>query len=156
VKKTYFLILILITISFNCLSARGISTNYTDIFIENLLIGKEYNLTVLYNQPLKVTNTGNKPVKVVILVQIPQKDNLKSDSIPIPDANWITVFPDKYILEPHKTVESDIKIKIPKNKELRNKKMQVNFEIYGYPTAENKGITVVPVLLSKLRFSIKK
>ncbi|MDD5688200.1 MAG: hypothetical protein PHE88_10260 [Elusimicrobia bacterium] len=157
-----FLLVFLIFQSFNLLISQslhsnGISTNYADIFIANLSINKEYNLRISYNQPLKVMNRSDKKIEVRIVVQVPLKDSLKSDLEPIKDITWISVLPDRYFLEPHQTGVSDVIIKIPKDKKIRGHKFQVNLNICGYPAVEKKGgITFVPSLLSKLKFSIKK
>lgn len=148
-KKIFFWILLLLPLK---LSAAGISTNYTDIFIENLAINTEYR----HNMPLKVTNKSNKKIEVIVSAQIPQKDRLKPNSEPLPDINWIVVLPDKYNLEPYQTGTSDVIIKIPKDKKLRGKTFQFNLEICGYPSGKKGGLTVVPSLLSKVRFSVEK
>lgn len=132
--------------------AGGISTNYADVFIENLSINSEYK----HNIPLKVTNKNDKKMEVTIAVQIPQKDNLKVGAEPIPNTLWLNVLPDRYILEAGQTGLSDVSVKIPKNKKLRGKTFQVNLEICGYPSEKKGGVTFVPALLSKLRFSIYK
>lgn len=134
------------------LYAGGISTNYADIFIENLSINKEYK----HNLPLKVTNRSNKKIEVAIKVLIPQKDNLKTEAVPIQDTKWIIVTPEKYILDAGQTGSSDVFIKIPKNRKLRGKTFQFNLEICGFPVEKKGGITVVPSLLSKVRFSVAK
>lgn len=148
-RKIFFWILLLLPLK---LSASGISTNYTDIFIENLSVNTEYK----HNMPLKVTNRSNKKIEVVIKVLTPQKDNLKTGAEPIQDTKWIIITPEKYILEAGQTGLSDVFIKIPKDKKLRGKTFQFNLEICGYPSEKKGGITVVPSLLSKVRFSIYK
>ena len=50
----------------------------------------------------------------------------------------------------------DVFIKIPKNKKLRGRIFQFNIETCGYPSEKKGGITVVPSLLSKVRFSVEK
>ncbi len=134
------------------LFAAGIATNYTDVFIENLSVNTKYK----YNLPLKVTNRSNKKIEVVISVQIPQKDNLKTGAEPIRDTKWIVITPEKYILEAGQTGLSEILIKIPKGKKLCGRTFQFNLEICGYPSEKKGGITVVPSLLSKVRFSVAK
>lgn len=150
-KKIFFWIWILLLFPLK-LSAGGITTNYTDIFIENLAINKDYK----HNLPLKVTNRSNKKIEVVIKSLTPQKDNLKTGAEPLQDTKWITVAPEKYILEAGLTGWSDLFIKIPKDKKLRGRTFQFNLEICGYPSEKKSGITVVPALLSKVRFSIYK
>ncbi len=143
--------LIIFVISSN-LFAAGLSTNYADIFIENLTTNTEYK----HNLPLKVTNRSNKKIEVIISAQIPQKDNLKTGAEPVRDINWLIVTPEKYVLEAGQTGSSEILIKIPKDKKLRGKTFQFNLEICGYPSKKTGGITVVPSLLSKVRFSVEK
>src|SRR3989339_882388 len=91
-KKVLFLVLLLLPLK---LFAGGISTNYADVFIENLSVNAEYK----HNMPLKVTNRSNKKIEVVIKALIPQKDNLKTGAEPVQDIKWIILTPEKYILE---------------------------------------------------------
>ncbi|MBI5573522.1 MAG: hypothetical protein HY919_03080 [Elusimicrobia bacterium] len=123
-----------------------------DIFISDLVINKEYKHT----QPLKVINRSDKKIEVTIAVQIPQKDNLKVGAEPIPDTTWLNILPDRYTLETGQTGLSDVIIKIPNIKKLRGRTFQFNLEICGFPSEKKGGITVVPSLLSKVRFSIYK
>jgi len=148
-KKVLFLVLLLLPLK---LFAGGISTNYADVFIENLSVNAEYK----HNMPLKVTNRSNKKIEVVIKALIPQKDNLKTGAEPVQDIKWIILTPEKYILEAGQTGSSDVFIKIPKNKKLRGRIFQFNIETCGYPSEKKGGITVVPSLLSKVRFSVEK
>jgi len=148
-KKVLFLVLLLLPLE---LFAGGISTNYADVFIENLAINTEYK----HNLPLKVTNRSNKKIEVTIKVLTPQKDNLKTGAEPIRDTKWIIVTPEKYILEAGQTGLSDVFIKIPKNKKLRGRIFQFNIETCGFPSEKTGRIIVVPSLLSKVRFSVEK
>lgn len=153
-KKMFFRILLLLPFLLipPKLTAAGISTNYADIFIENLPVNTEYK----HNLPLKVTNRSNKKIEVVVKPLIPHKDNLKTGAAPIPDINWLTVVPEKYILSAGQTGSSDVFIKVPKDNKLRGKTFQFNFEICGFPSEKKGGVTVVPALLSKIRFTVAK
>ncbi|OGS43281.1 MAG: hypothetical protein A2539_08980 [Elusimicrobia bacterium RIFOXYD2_FULL_34_15] len=140
-----------------CLYSSGIATNYANVYItEPLIINNEYNLSSIVGKQLKVTNESSQKIMVAIVPVLPQTDNLKKNYDFIPNTNWVTVVPEKYYLEPYQTGFSDIIIKIPKNKKLRKRSFQVNIEIYGYPTDKTGGITIVPTLLLKTMFSIKK
>ncbi|MFH0948085.1 MAG: hypothetical protein V1833_03705 [Elusimicrobiota bacterium] len=149
----YIILFILISVR---LYAAGLSTNYADVFIENLSINTEYNLRISRGLPLKVTNKSKKNMDIVIDVQIPQKDNLKPNAKPLPTEKWVTILPQKYTVLPGETGISDVIIKIPKDKKLREKIFQFNLEICGYPSGKKGGISIVPSLLSRVRFSIEK
>jgi len=118
------------------------------------LIDTTYNLRVSYNYSLKVINRSPDPREIVITAQIPQRG--LSIYEPIPDLNWVFVKPDMYQLGPNQTGSSDVILVIPKNKKLRGRKFRVDLEIYGYPTGKKGGVSIVPSLLTKLRFSVYK
>ena len=133
----------------------GIATSFVDVVVSELSIDNEYNFTVLSGRSLQVINRGDKQINVTITPQVPQY-NLKVGSEPIPDINWVKIVPDNYKLETNQTGISDVFIKIPKDKTLRGRTFQFNIEICGYPLGKKDSISLVPALLSKVRFTIKK
>ncbi|MEW6556792.1 MAG: hypothetical protein AB1349_05485 [Elusimicrobiota bacterium] len=157
-KPSWIKIICSVTLFLICsvpLFGGSIATTFVDVTLQNLSINKEYKL----EQPLKVINRSDKPLNIVISVQILSEVSsrrLNADYQPIEHTNWLKVVPSTYTLPAGQTASSDVFLKIPKNRKLRGKSFQANLEITGYPTEKTGGVTFVPSLLTKLRFSIEK
>ncbi len=135
------------------LFAIGISTNFNNIFVENLKIGQEYNLTKLIGIPVKIKNNSNKQVKIKIQPVIP--NNLKEGFEVIPSTQWIKFKDYEFTVEPQGYAVTDMIISIPKDDRYLGKKFQVNIlsyvsEIYN----EKEFLTVTAGIESVFLFSI--
>jgi hypothetical protein len=131
----------------------GISTDFNNIFIENLPIGQEYDLSEDFGLPFKASYSGAQKAKIKIEPVYPS--NLKPGFESIPDTNWILIPKTEILVDPQQPeVFADIKIKIPNDKTLLGKKFQVNIRCY-VTSFENAGVlAVTPGVEGSLLFSI--
>ncbi len=97
-----------------------------DVILENLEVGRSYNLREKGNLPYHVTNAGSAPVDVLIEVIIPGEKRLKANYEPIPDPGWVRVVPNKFRLDPGESGVSEIIITIPDKEEYIGR----NFQTY--------------------------
>lgn len=149
--------LLLVTYHLSLITAvyAGISTTFADIVLENLQIGRSYNLRTTKNVPMTIKNAGNETVDVAITAAKPEKNDLKSGYEPIPDSGWIQVVPNKYRLGPFEKGSSDVIITIPNDEKLIGRHFQVRLLSASLPVPAPAGQLVVATGTStRFRFSI--
>ncbi|MCS7151211.1 MAG: hypothetical protein NZ928_02345 [Endomicrobia bacterium] len=152
----FLLIYLFSLISFcNVLCPLGISTEFNNIFIENLQIGSQYNLTVLTNLPFKAKNTSEKKVKLKVQPVIPSEVSLKEGFEVIPSTDWVEIINPEAWVNPGEYISSDVVIKIPNNTSLLGRKFQVNIWCYVVEVESFKSLlAVTPGVEGRLLFSI--
>jgi hypothetical protein len=109
----------------------GIRTDFGDVLIENLGIGKTYNLRDLAGVPLKVTNTGIGTIDLLIDVHAPTPDMImptrrEKGFKSIPSPYWVTLSKNQFIVPPKESAYTDVLISIPNDPSLYGKKFQVS------------------------------
>ena len=154
-KMKLVLLTYLLTYSLTrCLYA-GISTNFSDLVIENLELGGFYNLRILRNCPMVIKNTDNSPIIVEIKLEIPTKVNLMPGYEPIPDTEWIKIVPAKYRLGPSEKGSSDVIITIPNDEKLVGRHFQASIlaSSLAADTAPSQ-FSVAVGCITRIRFSV--
>lgn len=109
----------------NPLQAGGLSTQLGEVVIENLQVGKSYNLKELANLSLIVTNTSEFTVNLKIEALQSGDSELKQGSAPIPDISWVKLSESTFTLAPSYKAISDIILSIPDEDQYLGKKYQV-------------------------------
>jgi len=121
-------LLVLSVILFLCVPkdsyAGGISTDFTEVVIRNLSIGKNYAIGQKVGRQLRVRNKGENLIELKMEVLVPSKSELKEGYEPIPDASWIELGKDYFSIEPSKFAVTDIIITVPLDKKYLGKKYQ--------------------------------
>ena len=102
----------------------GISTDFTEVTVRNLSIGKDSAIGQKVNRQLRVRNKGKDSVGLKIEVVVPSKSELKEGYEPIPDASWIELEKDYFSVEPSKNAVTDVIVTIPSDKKYLGKKYQ--------------------------------
>ena len=105
-----------------------------DVILENLELGRSYNLRELGNLPYKITNGGDEVVDVVIEVQIPPENALKPDYEAIPDPSWIKIIPDKFRLGPNENGTSEVIVTVPNDLVYNKRNFQVHLRAHTVGT----------------------
>lgn len=146
-KRYVFLFLFLMLCSSNIFAA-GISTNLGEVFIQNLKLGETYSVRELAKIPFKITSTMPHPIELHVKVLVPALEDVKSGYEPVPDPSWVKVTPDLLSIMANKSVEADIQISIPPDKQYIGKKYEAF--IWSYTTSGVVGLG----LRSRLLFSI--
>lgn len=159
-KILFFLSISLILQSPAFLNARGLSTTFASVKVDNLKIGQTYSIKELINYPLKVSYNDDPEAAVglKIDVQIPQESEIKEEDKqqgfePIPDTSWIKLEKDFFALRGGETASSDIIISIPYDIRYLGKKYQVYFWSHTVPLQEG-GFGLAVGLRSKLFITI--
>ncbi len=126
--------------------AGGIKTDFGDVAIDNLGIGRTYNLRDLVGMPMKVTNTGLDTVNLLISVEIPQKDQISESHrergySAVPSLNWVSLSQTQFVVPAGESAYSDVIITIPNDPTLYGKKFQTSiYSRTNQPGAINLGI----------------
>lgn len=105
--------LLIFLFSLSLRAAIGLRSRFSEAILENLEVGRVYNLRELRNLPYQVINAGDIELEVLNEIEIPPKESLTEGYEPIPDPTWIKVIPEKFGLKPGEIGSSDIVILIP-------------------------------------------
>ena len=132
--------------------AGGLSTTFVEVKLEDLEPGKNYSIKGLKNKTLTIRNTTeNITTDIEIEAEKPVGYNLVNGYEPIPDLSWIKIQKTYFKnVAPYGKAETDIMIKIPKNKNLYGKKYQVY--IYSHTAGKQ---TFRMGLMSRILLHIK-
>lgn len=137
-------------IGYASLEASGLSTGFSEVVLDNLMIGKTYSTNETVNLPLLVVNTGAEAVDLKIEVIMAEPSELKAGYEAMPDLSWIKLEKaDFKEILPNEAAKTDVIISIPNDKRYSGKKYQVF--IWTYTVGRKVGVG----LKSKLLFSIK-
>jgi len=123
----------------------GIRTDFGDVQIDNLGIGRTYNLRDLAGTPLKVTNTGVETVNLLMTVEIPTEAMITANRKelgfkPVPSPDWVSLSQSQFVVPSGESAYSDVIIKIPDDKALYGKKFQVSIYSRTNGTGLNVGV----------------
>ena len=127
----------------------GIASRFSDVILENLSIGGNYNMTQIKNLPLTIINNSSIEMPMQVEVEAPAKTELQEGYEPIPDVTWVKILPSQFTLAPHARNLSDIVISIPNDPKLVGKSYQVMFWAHSV----QQGFLGVGVRV-RVRFSI--
>ena len=119
--------------------AGGIRTDFGDVLIENLGIGRSYNLREIAGRPMKVTNSGAGTINLIMDTQIPTDAMITEirrelGFKPIPSIDWVTLSRSQFVLPPGESAYTDVIINIPDDPSLYGKKFQAS--IYSRTTGD--------------------
>lgn len=118
----------------------GIRTDFGDVLVENLGIGRSYNLREIAGVPFKVTNTGAETVNLICDPQIPaesmiSKTRKELGEVPVPSVDWVKLTQSQFVVPPGESAFADVIITIPNDPSLYGKKYQAS--IYSRTSGKN-------------------
>jgi hypothetical protein len=102
----------------------GLSTQVSQVLVENLKTGQTHNLSQSTGFRVTVTNTGSSPTALEMSVLVPDSSELRAEAEPIPDVSWIRLSPDSFCVAPGAQASADILISIPPDADLRGRRYQ--------------------------------
>lgn len=153
-KKVFTSIFFILTFKIY-IFALGISTDFNNIYIENLKIGSEYNLTKISNFPVRVKNDSDDVVKIIVKPVFPQEGRVKEGFEIIPSTSWITFSKTELEVGSQEYAVTDLIISIPDDENLLGKKYQVNIGAYITEVKSKSGfLTIMPGIEGRFFFSI--
>lgn len=132
--------------------AGGLRTQLGEVVVENLQIGRTYNLADLANLSLRVTNTSDYRTELRMEVLIPDEGELKQQARPIPDQSWIALTCDSFSLDAGREAVADIIISIPDDDRYLGQRYQVMIWSHTVPGSEG-GMFLATGLKSRIIFT---
>ncbi len=127
-------------------------TRMGEVRIDRIRLGKIFSMAQALNMPFKVTNasTFRAELKMEIVIPVEEDADLRPGYEPLPDASWVKLSRDFFILEPGADAVTDVVFTIPEKEEHFGKKYQ--FYIVSRIT---RGISNVNVgIMSRFLLSI--
>jgi len=96
----------------------GLRTEFADVRLPSLAIGKTYSTQRLAESPLVIQNTGDDTVRVHVDVVIPARHELRPGALPVPDPHWVQFDSTDFVLPPHATACTDVRLTLPYDPDL--------------------------------------
>jgi len=107
-------------------SGAGLKTQFGEVVVKGLKIGKTYSMNRLVNLPLRLVNTGPMEIEVAITVIPPTKDVLRDGYDIIPSTSWVKLDSESLVIGPSREAVTDIQVAIPNDPALLGKRLQVD------------------------------
>jgi len=107
------LLLILLLCSTPASAELGLRTRFSDAILENLELGRSYNLRELRRLPYTIINCSTVGIDVLTEMEIPAKEACIEGYEPIPDPNWVQIIPNRTKIGVNENVSSDIVVTVP-------------------------------------------
>ena len=148
------LVIAIIAIVFSTVTplyAGGLRTTFGEVVMENVKIGESYSTTRMVNMPLKVMNTSNMELKLLMEILKPREEELKEGYEIIPSTDWIKLDKYGYFVKPSEEAISDVVITIPNDEQYMGKKFQAY--IWSH-TVGGEGFVLAVGLKSRLLIHI--
>ncbi len=135
--KAVLLFALIYSLSVGYVFAGGLSSHFVEEKMDNLQPGKAYSVKEVTKRALSIENTTKDvTVDIEIATEKPVDYNLVPGYEPIPDLSWVKIEKNYFKdVGPGGSVETDMTITIPDNKEYYGKKYQV----YIYSHTAGKG-----------------
>ncbi|MDD5065741.1 MAG: hypothetical protein PHF84_01715 [bacterium] len=151
--------IVFIVISFFSLcsvsEAAAISATPAKVLIENLYIGRTYDLTKVANLPFEVKNTSAGKARLSIRVSRPASSADEPGFESIPDTAWLSLSQSNFILSPHESGSSGMILRIPSDRAWLGKKFEVDILTTGHEeSAVRRAFDLEVELLSKIFFTV--
>lgn len=104
----------------------GLKTQFGDVVVKGLKIGQTYSLLKLVNLPLRLVNTGDAEVEVVIKPIVPSASVLREGYEPVPAPDWVRVEVSTLVIGPNREGATDVIVSIPNDPALLGKRFQAD------------------------------
>jgi hypothetical protein len=104
----------------------GLRTEFGEVRLQNLAIGKTYSVVRLAAAPLVIRNTSEESLRVHVQVVIPSHHELRSGALPLPEKRWVRLERADFVLPAGSTVRTDVRVTLPYDPDLAGKTFQVD------------------------------
>lgn len=101
-------------------------TRMGEVMIDNIRLGKTFSMLESLNMPFTVTNASTFRAELMMEIVIPTQGDkdLRPGYEPLPDASWLKLSQDLFLLEPGADAVTDVVLNIPEKEEYFGKKYQ--------------------------------
>jgi hypothetical protein len=122
-------------------STGGLRSEFGEVRVERLAIGKTYSLSHVAATPLVLRNTSDTALSVRIDVCIPSHHELREGALPLPDPSWLQLERRRVDLPARSSLRTDVRVTVPYDPDLAGKTFQVDFrsQVVGDPKRRQSG-----------------
>ena len=106
--------------------AAALHTEFGEVRLQNLAIGKTYSVTLMASEPFVVTNTSDDSLFVHVEAVVPAQHHLRGEALPVPNRDWVRLETSDLVLAAHSTVWTDVYLSLPYDPDLAGKLFQVD------------------------------
>ena len=106
-------------------SGGGLRTEFSDVHLPSLAIGKTYSTWHMAEAPLVVRNTSDETLRVHLAVAIPAQHEVRPGALPVPDRHWVRFDNTDFVLPPHSSASTDVRLSLPYDPDLAGHTYQV-------------------------------
>jgi hypothetical protein len=106
--------------------AAGLRTKFGEVVVRNIKVGQTYSLNSLINLPLKVLNTGDQTVDLLVDVIKPTAEQARSGYEIAPSTDWVRLDKTRFTVEPNHEAVTDVVVAIPNEPKLMGRKFEVD------------------------------
>lgn len=99
-------------------SSGGLYTEFNGVHLPSLAIGKTYSTWRLAEAPLVVRNTSDDTLRVHLDVVIPARHDVRPGALPVPDRQWVQFDNTDFVLPPHSSASTDVRLSLPYDPDL--------------------------------------
>ena len=107
-------------------SDSALHTEFGEVRLQNLAIGKTYSVTRIASEQFVVSNTSDDSLFVHMEAVVPRQHQLRQQALPVPDTSWIRLESSDLVLAAHSTVRTDVYLTRPYDPDLAGKLFQVD------------------------------
>jgi hypothetical protein len=107
-------------------SGSGLRTEFSDVHLPSLAIGKTYSTWHMAEAPLVVRNTSDDTLRVHLDVAVPARHDVRSGALPVPDRHWVQFDNTDFVLPPHFSASTDVRLSLPYDPDLAGHTYQVD------------------------------
>ncbi|MFI5362593.1 MAG: hypothetical protein ACHQ49_11540 [Elusimicrobiota bacterium] len=104
----------------------GLRTPFGDVSVKHLKIGQTYSMFKLVNLPLRVVNTGDQEVTLIIETLPTTPAKLLEGYEGVPNSDWVRVETSTFTLEPNREAATDVIIAIPNDTALLGRRFEAH------------------------------
>ena len=104
----------------------GLRTEFGEVRLPKLAIGKSYSVWRLAETALVLQNTGEVAMDVRIDVLVPSHHDLRPGAQPLPDRLWVSLERARLQLPARSTTRADVRVSLPYDPDLAGKTFQVD------------------------------
>lgn len=133
----------------------GLSTHFADVQIAEVLAGAPFAVVNGAEPGFVVHNLGAMPVDVEIRPLIPSESQLRGGAMPLPSLEWLRIEPAARRISPNSEGLFKMTLTVPNEAEFKGKTYQIMLWSKGRIITE-RGLSLAPALMSRLRFHVTK
>ena len=104
----------------------GLRTEFGEVRLPKLAIGKTYSVWRLAETRLVLQNTGDAVMDVRIDILVPSHHDLRPGAEPLPDRLWVSLERTRFLLPARSLTRADVRVTLPYDPELAGKTFQVD------------------------------